>query len=293
MKTKFLFVVLCTLSSFFLTAQEWNPNPASSTQSISRSGNVGIGTSSPAAMLSVGGVGNNGYTGFFQRNTSSNVTGGMAVYGKVFSPKVASAKTTGVMGYAITGEGLSKGVAGHSSSSQPKPGTAHGGYFYASNGAKNFGVTGIAGGQVDGIAVLGWDKKEHLGSGVVNYTKSYAGFFLGDLFVSGDVGIGVEVPANKLDVCGTIRSLEVKVESGWCDYVFNEEYNMPSLEEEETFINANGHLLSFESEATMDGEIQLGDVTKRQQESIEKLMLHVIELNKEIKALKAQVESGK
>ena len=54
----------------------------------------------------------------------------------------------------------------------------------------------------------------------------------------------------------------------------------------------------------MNGEIQLGDVTKRQQVKIEELMLHVIALNqsfqeqkekmeKEIEALKTELKAVK
>ncbi len=110
---------------------------------------------------------------------------------------------------------------------------------------------------------------------------------------SGNVGIGTLNPQNRLDVCGTIRGTEVRVQSGWCDYVFDDAYQLPTLEQEEQFIKEKGHLDGFDSAVEMDGEIQLGDVTKRQQETIEKLMLHMIELNKEIKALKAQLPALK
>lgn len=88
-----------------------------------------------------------------------------------------------------------------------------------------------------------------------------------------------------VDVCGDVRAKEVRVESGWCDYVFDKEYNLPTLEEEAAFIANNGHLSDFESEEAMDGQINVGDVTKRQQETIEKLMLYVIELNEKVKQL--------
>lgn len=37
---------------------------------------------------------------------------------------------------------------------------------------------------------------------------------------TGNIGIGVKTPVYKLEVCGTIRAKEVRVETGWCDYVF-------------------------------------------------------------------------
>jgi len=112
---KLLFLVLCTLSSFLLVAQEWTPDPATPSDVITRSGKVGIGTSSPGALLSVGGAGNSGYTGYFYRPMAQGVNSGMAVYGKVVRPTAPNVKTTGLMGYAIAGVGTTKGVAGHSS----------------------------------------------------------------------------------------------------------------------------------------------------------------------------------
>jgi len=81
---------------------------------------------------------------------------------------------------------------------------------------------------------------------------------------NGNVGIGTSNPTYKLSVNGNIRAKEIKVESGWSDYVFYDDYKLPSLEEEESFIEMNGHLIGFESEEDMEGEISLGDVSKRQ-----------------------------
>ena len=102
---------------------------------------------------------------------------------------------------------------------------------------------------------------------------------------NGNVGIGSVTPDNKLDVKGTIRAEEVKVELGWSDYVFYDDYQLPTLQEEATHIEEKGHLLGFESEADMGGEIQLGDVSKRQQAKIEEMMLHLIEMNTRLEKL--------
>lgn len=104
---------------------------------------------------------------------------------------------------------------------------------------------------------------------------------------SGNVGIGTTSPDNKLDVNGTLRAKRIVVETGWSDYVFENDYRLPSLQEEEQHIKTHGYLLGFESEEDMNGQADVGDVTKRQQAKIEELMLHVIELNKQIEALKS------
>ena len=256
---------------------------------INANGNVGIGTASPASRLSVNGKGNAKYTSYFY--TKSTLSGASAIYGYAAKPTGTAASTSGVIGRSISGTGYSRGVAGTSYNSLPKTaGRAYGGFFQGGNATSkwNYGVYGQVIGSNHGAAVFGWDKVTAANQSETLANKSYAAFFVGDAYVSGNMGIGIKTPQNKLDVCGVIRGKEVKVESGWCDYVFANDYKMPTIEEEAEFITNKGHLLSFESAEDMKGEIKLGDVTKRQQETIEKLMLYVIELDKEIKALKAQ-----
>ncbi len=138
----------------------------------------------------------------------------------------------------------------------------------------------------------GWNSYiNHKGDGAMQFRFEGANRMV--LNANGNLGIGTDTPDNKLDVKGTIRAEEVKVELGWSDYVFYDDYELPTLEEEEEHIEENGHLLGFESEKAMDGEIQLGDVSKRQQAKIEEIMLHLIELKKQNDELKEEMETLK
>jgi len=110
------------------------------------------------------------------------------------------------------------------------------------------------------------------------------------LKVGGNVGIGTTDPQNKLEVCGTGKFSEVLVEEDWCDFVFEPEYCLTTLEEEAEFIKLYGHLSNFESAKEMGGIINMNDIFKRQQIQIEENVLHLIELNEANKSLQLQID---
>ncbi|OGS73311.1 MAG: hypothetical protein A3G95_06460 [Flavobacteria bacterium RIFCSPLOWO2_12_FULL_31_7] len=96
----------------------------------------------------------------------------------------------------------------------------------------------------------------------------------------------------RLSVKGAIRAHEVKVYTTWADYVFKEDYKLPSLKEVEDYIKLNGHLINVPSAAQVEKEgIKVGEMTKIQQEKIEELTLYIIQQNKDIEELKNQVKA--
>ncbi len=108
----------------------------------------------------------------------------------------------------------------------------------------------------------------------------------------GNVGIGTTDPGDwKLAVNGNVRAKKVVVESGWSDFVFEEGYDLPTLKEVEVHIAAKGHLQDIPS-ATEVAEhgISLGEMDAKLLQKIEELMLYTIEQQKQIEALKAQLE---
>ncbi|MBL4663021.1 MAG: hypothetical protein JKY22_05595 [Flavobacteriaceae bacterium] len=91
----------------------------------------------------------------------------------------------------------------------------------------------------------------------------------------------------KLSVNGKMRAETVKVYTDWADFVFEKDYDLLKLEEVENFINENGHLKDIpNAETVAQNGIELGEMNKLLLQKIEELTLYVIQLNKEIKALK-------
>lgn len=73
------------------------------------------------------------------------------------------------------------------------------------------------------------------------------------------------------------------------DYVFEEDYNLPTLQDIETFVNENKHLPNTPSARELaENGMNLKELTVVQQESIEQLYLHIIALEKRIKELETQ-----
>lgn len=108
---------------------------------------------------------------------------------------------------------------------------------------------------------------------------------------NGNVGIGTTTPVYKFDVCGNIRGKEVRVETGWCDYVFGDDYKLRSLKDVEDFIKTNKHLpdVTPGNEIETNG-LEVGKTSAQMIRKIEELTLYVIEQEKAINNLKAHNE---
>ena len=102
---------------------------------------------------------------------------------------------------------------------------------------------------------------------------------------------------DELEVIGltasTIKADDINVNmSNAADYVFDENYDLKSLSEVESYVNEHKHLPGIPSAAEMEQNgVSVSAMSNMLLEKVEELTLHMIQLKKENEALKAEVKS--
>ncbi|MCD4729350.1 MAG: hypothetical protein K8R74_02030 [Bacteroidales bacterium] len=178
-------------------------------------------------------------------------------------------------GIGVHGMGGYRGVYGQTAYDD-YTGTSTGVYGYASGSAgTRVGVYGYASGG----------------------TTNWAGYFSGSMYAS-EVRIATSTAATgyALSVNGKIACEEVLVQDNvsWPDYVFDEDYELMSLEELESSINENSHLPGFPPAAEVEENgFNVADMQRRVLEKVEELTLYTIEQGKLIKELQNEVNNLK
>ena len=110
---------------------------------------------------------------------------------------------------------------------------------------------------------------------------------------NGRVGINTSNPQYTLDVKGTIRAAEIKVESvdNFADFVFEKNYKLPDLKEVHQFIQKNGHLSGIPSAAEVkENGMSLVDMQIKLLQKIEELTLYIIKQEEKIKELESKLQ---
>jgi len=252
MKKTLLSITLLFATSIIAHAQ-WTPSGNDIYNS--NTGNVGIGTSTPKAILDMGKPLNPGQVStILARLLEGYGAGGGTYLGTVgYNTQLSGTITdvTDVKSFAIE----------HS--------------FY---GATNSSINFLRGGGTIGgsISFNTNDNTEKM-----------------RILYNGNVGIGILHPQNKLDVNGTIHSKAVLIDlNGWADYVFKPSYQLRPLTEVKAYIDQNQHLpdIPSEQEIAKNG-LNVGEMNKLLMKKVEELTLYLIEKDKQINELQRRVSS--
>jgi hypothetical protein len=144
---------------------------------------IGIGTTSPAYKLDV--------------RSSDNFDGAVAIYGESPQPgqDLASHYTYGVRGSVTSGKGNAVGIYGVSGGGGGSSGRGSGvkGFAGGSTSGYNYGVHGLLESGTGGAAILGRDLAVSWGG---NTGGSYAGYFVGDVNIDGDLNVSGSFPSD-------------------------------------------------------------------------------------------------
>jgi hypothetical protein len=229
---------------------------------VDNTGNVGIGTTAPGALLDVGKTLTSGQLGsVLGRLNEGNAVGAgtyLGIKGYDTQPGEIYSSFNDVKSFAI--EHSFYGVTNSSVS------------FLRGGGQSGGSISFSTGANVETMRIIG----------------------------NGYVGIGTTTPDSRLAVNGTIHAKEVKVDLvGWPDYVFSKTYRLPLLSEIKTYIDLHQHLsgMPSASEAEKNG-ISLGAMNKVLTQKVEELTLYLLEKEKErlgqekrLNALEEQVKA--
>lgn len=215
------------------------------------------------------------------------------VEGKVTSPSsntlyshsnyVGNSDIRGVTGNSICNPGFGIGVEGTggymgvmgNATATTYGGGAYGVYGYASGSAgTRYGIYGYA-----------------YNSGGV----AWAGYFSGNTYTSQlMVNTSTGATGYVASIGGKLIAEEVRValKANWPDYVFADDYKLMSISELEKSIQTNKHLPGIPSACEVEENgLHLGDMQTKMVEKLEEAHLYIIQLQKQIDELKAQVTS--
>ena len=269
-------------------------------------GNLGIGTSDPKAGLHIA----NNYKSIiaegllFLRNTEApidkknwyfsaedNGTLGLSTADDNYSWKKTILKIDGYTGNV--GIGISKPDAKLHITDEGTSGVTS---FQINNRFKFRGDGVFSWGANSDYGFLSWNTGKAIIAGKSDKELSFhtSGSEKMVVKTNGNVGIGTTTTGNhRLAVEGSIGAREIKVEAtGWSDFVFYDDYQLPTLKEVENHIKENGHLKDIPSAKEVEKNgFFLGEMDAKLLQKIEELTLYTIEQEKSLKTQNSKIES--
>ncbi|MEO1485535.1 MAG: malectin domain-containing carbohydrate-binding protein [Bacteroidota bacterium] len=128
-------------------------------------------------------------------------------------------------------------------------------------------------------------------SGNSPWSQTGSTVFLGNSTDKVAIGRSTVPSGYTLAVDGPVRAREVRVDlDTWPDYVFQNNYNLPTLAEIKDFIDKNGHLPNIPSAEKVQNEgVALGDMNRLLLEKIEELTLYTLQQQELIENLQEEI----
>ena len=264
-------ITLCVIVNDSILAQ-FNTFPAS--------GNAGIGTLSPESPLTINTASN--FDGYFLK-MGTTISSGQRYFNFGSSP--------GWVGYNFYGTdgSLRSSFSAKSNLTFLDIRDANGNEIFKASGTNNDAFVHLP--KLDSRLVIGAAGNYLETEGHKLVVKDGSAKIEGNIITNSNIGIGTDsfqdgLITYSLSVAGRVRAEAVKVYTDWADFVFEEGYELPTLEEVEEHIATHGHLQDIPSAQEVEANgIDLGEMNKRLLQKVEELTLYVIELNKEIEKL--------
>lgn len=309
MKKQLLIIFNVLFAVLFLNAQDQTINGAT----FKQDGSVGIGTSTPNEKFQIGDAfafhdGGHKVLSFLYGPTGSVDLSNSHYAGEVrFDPvlgnlrfgtssSVTSLPTTrftinnnGNIGIGTTNPSYKLDVLGDVAFSNSS-------YLRTKNSSSlNTRIHGINSSNIEYIGAI----DQNIAGTMIGTTTDYLNFrtnSISALFIDAnqDVGIGTtDTQGFKLGVDGKIAATEVKVATynSWSDFVFNKDYELPTLKEVEQHIKQKGHLENIPSaEEVKEDGFYLAEMNAKLLQKIEELTLYTIEQEKQLEAQNSKID---
>lgn len=227
--------------------------------------NVGIGTNAPTSRMHLVGA-----------------TGQTTPVLEIASPYVGTFDIKGINVFSKPADGYGYGIystAGY-----------YGGYFKGDGGTYVGTAIGVYA-TATGTAGIRIGVYGDASGGIVN---NWGGYFPTKTYMS-ELRVGSETGAAGYIACinGKLIAEEVRIAlvAAWPDYVFADDYKLMSINELEKSISTNKHLPGLPSACDVEATgLQVGEMQTQIVEKLEESHLYIIQLQKQIDELKAEMQ---